>query len=84
MSIGFACVCLTLVTIVFAMQNQKLQGDVQAQQMTINKGALSQQIGTNLLREMAATAQNDSKMKQLLQDNGYNLLANSASPTPVP
>ncbi len=79
MIIAVACVCLTLVSVVFARQNQKLQADVQAQQVIINKGALSQQIGTNLLREMAAAAQSDAKMKQLLQDNGYNL---SASSTP--
>ncbi|HEY1770679.1 MAG TPA: hypothetical protein VGG02_10550 [Chthoniobacterales bacterium] len=80
MVIGVACVCLTLVSIVFAHQNQILQAQVQAQQATINKGALSQQIGGNLVREMAAAAQTDDKLKQLLQQNGYNF----ASPTPAP
>jgi signal transduction histidine kinase len=81
--IGIACFCLTLVTIVFARQNQKLQAQVQAQQIVINKGTLSKQIGVNLLREMAATAQTDEKMKQLLRDNGYNLSPQPAgSPTP--
>ena len=53
-AIGVACLCLSLVTIVFAHQNRKLQEAVQAQQAIINKGALSQQIGANLLRELAA------------------------------
>jgi len=49
----------------------------------INKGSLSQQIGTNLLREMAAVAQTDEKMRQLLKDNGFNLsAAPAASPNP--
>lgn len=81
--VGLACFCLSLVTIAFARQNQKLQAQVQAQQATINKGAVSQQIGANLMREMAAVAQTDDKMKQLLTDNGYNLNS-SALPTPAP
>ena len=81
MIVAVACVCLTLVSIVFARQNQKLQAEVQAQQVLINKGALSQQIGGNLVREMAAAAQTDDKMKELLRANGYNL-GGAASPTP--
>ncbi len=71
--LGLACFCLSLVSIVFARANQQLQADVQAQQVLINKGAVSQQIGANLLREMAAVAQTDEKMKALLRDKGYNL-----------
>ena len=77
--LGVACLCLSLVTIVFAGENRKLQEAVQAQQALINKGALSQQIGVNLLREMAAAARTDERMRQLLQDNGYNL----SSPAPA-
>jgi signal transduction histidine kinase len=80
MVVAVACVCLTLVSIVFARQNQKLQAAVQAQQALINKGALSQQIGANLLREMGAVAQSDDKMKQLLQDNGYNISSKGSTP----
>ncbi len=82
MTIGVTCLILSLVTIVFARQNRKLQGEVQAQQAIINKGALSQQIGANLLREMATTAQNDEKIRQLLQQNGYSLAPSAASPPP--
>ncbi len=81
MIVAVACICLTLVSIVFARQNQKLQAEVQAQQVLINKGALSQQIGANLVREMAAAAQTDDKMKELLRANGYNL-SGAASPAP--
>ncbi|HEY5036708.1 MAG TPA: hypothetical protein VII74_06205 [Chthoniobacterales bacterium] len=79
MIVAVVCVCLTFVSIVFARQNQKLQADVQAQQVTINKGALSQQIGGNLVREMAAVAKTDDRMKQLLQDNGYKFPTDSSS-----
>jgi hypothetical protein len=78
-----ACLVLSLVTIVFARENRKLQEAVQGQQTIINKGALSQQIGTNLVREMAVAAQTDEKMRQLLQANGFNLPpAPTASPRP--
>lgn len=79
--VGIACVCLSLVTIVFARQNRQLQEALQAQQTLINKGALSQQVGNNIVREMAALARRDEKMHKLLQDHGFSL---SASPTPRP
>ncbi|MEO8043666.1 MAG: hypothetical protein ABI674_02060 [Spartobacteria bacterium] len=81
--LGIACLCLSLVTIVFARENRKLQQSVQEQQVIINKGNLSQQIGTNLLREMAAVAQTDEKMRALLQQNGFSLSTEpAASPAP--
>lgn len=79
--IGMACICLSFVAIGFAHQNRKLQAALQAQQVVVNKGALSQQIASNLLREMAAAAQSDEKMRQLLADNGYNF---PPQPTPSP
>jgi signal transduction histidine kinase len=83
MVVAVACLLLSLITIVFARQNRKLQETIQGQQSIIKKGALSQQIGANLAREMAAVAQTDEKMRQLLQVNGFNLSpAPAASPSP--
>ena len=83
LTLGIVCLGLSLVTIVFASENRKLQESVQAQQAIINKGNLSQQIGSNLLREMAAVAQTDDKMKTLLQENGFSISAEpTASPAP--
>jgi len=84
MTIGVVCLCLSLVTIVFARQNRKLQEAVQAQQAIINKGAVSQQIGTNLLREMAAIAPTDEKMRELLEASGYDSSVMPAAVSPVP
>ena len=83
-TIGVACLCLSLVMIVFAHQNRKLQEAVQAQQAIINKGALSQQIGANLLRELAALAPTDEKMRELLETSGYNSSLTPAAVSPVP
>ena len=56
---------------------------VRSKQTIINKGSLSQQIGTNLVREMANVAQTDEKMRKLLQENGFNLTPTAnASPSP--
>jgi len=83
-TMGVACLCLSLVTIVFAHQNRKLQEAVQTQQMIINKGALSRQIGASLLRELAAIATTDEKMRELLNASDYNssLTPGAASPAP--
>ncbi len=83
MIIAAVCLLLSVVTIVFARQNRKLQQGIQDQQSIINKGSLSQQIGTNLVREMAVAAQTDEKIRALLQENGFNLTpAPTASPSP--
>ncbi|MDQ3117686.1 MAG: hypothetical protein M3Q86_13940 [Verrucomicrobiota bacterium] len=83
LTLGIVCLGLSLVTIVFARENRKLQEGLQAQQAIINKGNLSQQIGTNLVREMAAVAQNNEKMRTLLQENGFSFTATpAASPAP--
>ena len=83
LTLGIACLGLSLVTIVFARENRKLQQSIQEQQVIINKGNLSQQIGTNLLREMAAVAQTDEKMRALLQENGLSLSTEpAAAPAP--
>lgn len=83
LTLGLLCLCLSLVTIIFASQNRKLQETVQAQQAIINKGSLSQQLGANLLREMGAVAQTDEKMRALLQENGYSVSSNpAAAPAP--
>jgi len=83
MVIAAACLILSLVTIVFARQNRKLQQGIQDQQSIINKGSLSQQVGTNLVREMAVAAQTDEKLRTLLQENGFNPTPPS-SPSPSP
>ncbi|HEY2711267.1 MAG TPA: hypothetical protein VGI60_02035 [Chthoniobacterales bacterium] len=81
--LGIVCICLSVVAILFARQNQKLQSEIQLQQATINKGALSQQVGANLLREMVAVAESDERMRDLLKNNGYNPAPQAtASPSP--
>jgi len=78
---GIACLCLSLVTLVTSNQSRKAQEGLRSQQEFIGKGAISQQIGANLLREMATRAKGDEKMRDLLQKYGFNL---SEQPTVSP
>jgi len=89
-SVAASALALVLSIVLFAVgsSNQTLQNEVQAQQVElqkqqeeINKGtAISQQVGPNLLRDMAVASTKNEKMKQLLAKNGYQV--NVATPAP--
>ena len=81
--LGLVCLLLSVIVIIYGRSNQKLQAQVQAQQVEINKGIQSQQIGANLVRDIAVAATKNEKLKDLLARNGFTLNANatpSASP----
>ncbi len=94
-SVGASALCLVLSIISFAVgnSNQSLQAEVQKQQQAlqvqqeeINAGnQISQQIGPNLLRDMAASSVKNDKMKALLAKHGYNVQVKDApASTPAP
>ena len=64
------------------LEVQKQQQDLQAQQQVIEKGnAISQQVGPNILRDMAVSSLKNDKMKALLAKHGYNV-QQQATPAP--
>ena len=81
--LAFVCVALSVSAVISGKANQNLQAEVQAQQTEINKGTMGQQIGTNLLRDIAVAAAKDNQLRDLLTRNGFTLTEN-ASPTPSP
>ena len=81
--LGLICVCLSIAVIISGKSNQNLQSDLQAQQIEINKGNMSQQIGTNVIRDIAAAATKNLKLRDLLSRNGFTLTENPA-PSPSP
>ena len=94
-SVTASALCLILSIIIFAVgnSNQSLQAEVQKQQQAlqvqqeeINAGnQISQQIGPNLLRDMAASSVKNEKMKALLAKHGYNVQVKEPAPgTPAP
>jgi hypothetical protein len=79
--LGLICVGLSGALIVSGQSNQGLQAELQAQQIEINKGIHSQQIGTNLVRDIAMAAAKNEKLRDLLTRHGFTLREN---PTPAP
>ena len=89
-SVAASGLSLLLSIIIFAVgnSNQRLQAEVQKQQLElqtqqeqINTGnQISQQVGPNLLRDMAVASLKNDKMKALLGKHGYNV--QQATPAP--
>jgi len=86
--VGLACLGLSAFGIYTGINNQDLQGQLQQQQLEISRGNLSQQVGTNLVREIATKASTDAALKDLLTRNGFVLNENAVPPqgqqTPQP
>jgi len=95
------CLILSIMVLAVGNSNQGLQDEVQKQQEAlqakqqalqtqqeeINAGnQISQQIGPNLLRDMAASSVKNEKMKALLSKHGYNVQVKDgpAAGTPAP
>ena len=76
--LGFICLGLAGFGIVTGRSNQLLQTEVQQQQLEISKGNLTQQVGTNLVREIAAKASANENLKNLLIRNGFTFSENAA------
>lgn len=71
--LGVAGLILAIALIIQGNANGDVQFQLQQQQVEINKGSMSQQVGVNLLKEMAQVAVNDNDMKDLLKNNGFTL-----------
>lgn len=95
-TLGAACLLAAAALIFVGQSNQSLQLELGRQQDEINKGALCQQVGANLLREMGQMAVGNERMRDLLKRHGFTLTLNppatpapglsppAASPAPMP
>jgi ribosomal protein S16 len=92
-SVASSALSLVLSIIIFTVgnSNQSLQTEVQKQQLELQKqqeqintgNQISQQVGPNLLRDMATSSVKNEKMKALLAKHGYNVeYKPPASPAP--
>jgi hypothetical protein len=75
---------LTINLIFMGQKNQSLEAQLQTQQEQINTGSRIQQVGMNVLKDIAAASVKDDKLKEVLQKNGYSVTVNSPSPSPSP
>jgi septal ring factor EnvC (AmiA/AmiB activator) len=93
------CLILSLVVFAVSRSNHGIQQDIKKQQQEIQKqqqalqaqqqeieagNQISQQIGPNLLRDMAAASVKNEKMKALLAKHGYNVQVNKDAPKDAP
>jgi hypothetical protein len=79
LSTTLACLCLlaTIILISVGAANRSIERGLQDQQLTINRGQVSQQIGTALVRDLAGLSPSNSKVKELLAKHGINVTVNN-------
>ncbi len=63
----------------FQKRQSEIQIDLQKQQAEVQKGSLSDRVGGAILQDMAAASTKNSKIKDVLTKNGYNV---QAAPSP--
>jgi hypothetical protein len=67
-------------------RQSEIQVELQQRQLEVNKGSMSNQVGTSILQDMAASSVTNPKMKEVLAKNGYNVTVNpesKSSPSPA-
>ena|SRR5438067_2202829 len=83
-ALGAVCLILSIAVIALGQSNQRLQMEAQQQQEEINKGQISQQIGTNIVRDIAQLSLKNDKLKEVLTKNGFNVTVNPTAPAGSP
>ena len=74
--LGIACLGLSIATVATSWANQRLQQELQAQQIQINSGILGQrgqQLSSSIMQDMGNVALTNENMRQLLAVHGYNV-----------
>ncbi len=67
----------------FQKRQSEIQIELQKRQAEVQKGAVSDRVGGAILQDMAVASLKNSKIKDVLMKNGYNVQA-SASPAASP
>jgi hypothetical protein len=74
--LGVACLALGVTTVVLARANQRLELAVQGQRVQIERGILGpqgQQLGNNVLQDLANSAVRDEGVRDLLARHGFQV-----------
>jgi hypothetical protein len=71
--VGLFCLTFSLLLLFMGQSAIKTQARLTQQQEEINRGAMSQQVGVNLLRDMGQVALVNERIRALLADNGYTI-----------
>lgn len=70
------CFMGTIYLTTSASQNEKLKQGLQQQQLTINKGEMTQQVATQIVKDMALISLQDQEIKGLLEKYGFTVQHN--------
>ncbi|MDX6765498.1 MAG: hypothetical protein SFU85_01775 [Candidatus Methylacidiphilales bacterium] len=68
---------LTIALLVVTTANRNVERGLQEQQVNINRGQLSQQVGTALVRDLAVASVSNSRVKELLSKHGITVNQNA-------
>lgn len=82
--LSVVCVVLSVSLVLTFRANQKMQAQLQANQQLLNSGILGpqgQQIGNNLLQDMANSATRNADMRKLLAKYGYQIQPTDSAAT---
>lgn len=74
--LGLICLALSVATIWLASGNQRMEQSVLGQRTLIERGILGQQgqqVGNNILQDLAATAQRNVDVRDLLARHGFKV-----------
>jgi len=84
--LSLICLALSASTVLIARHNQKVERVLQNQRALIERGILGpqgQQVGNNVLQDLAATAQRNTEVRDLLARHGFQVTpaaTNAAAP----
>jgi signal transduction histidine kinase len=67
---------LTIALLVITTSNRTLERGLQDQQVNINRGQMSQQVGTAVVKDLAQLSISNSKIKDLLAKHGITVNQN--------
>ncbi len=74
--VGALCLLTSVLLFVFGRSIQSTQERLQAQQLEINRGTQSLQIGSRLVQDIAQNSAQFPQLRQLLAKNGINVTFN--------
>jgi len=75
--LGGLCLVAAVALVVITSANRSIERGLQEQQLMINRGQVSQQIGAAIVRDLAGLSVNNAKIRDLLSRNGINVTVNS-------
>lgn len=65
------CLVVAVWIVTTGRANEKLQAQLQEQQVEIDRGAMARQLGSRLVQEMAVVAQTNSGIRAIMEKYGF-------------